>query len=133
MTCASFYDFFLLFYAFFSVFSYICWKRDRTMEINLSKERITELISRKGMSKAEFAKRLGYERNNLDAYLNAKKKDINLVIKMAEALDLNLYDLLGLNAPGAKDVYGWLYVKGMPVLINSKNELLELVMSLDNE
>ena len=103
------------------------------MEINLSKERITELISRKGMSKAEFAKRLGYERNNLDAYLNAKKKDINLVIKMAEALDLNLYDLLGLNAPGAKDVYGCLYVKGMPVLINSKNELLELVKSLDNE
>ena len=93
------------------------------MEVNLTKERITELIAQKGITKAEFAKRLGYERNNLDAYLNAKKKDINLVIKMAEALDLNLYDLLGLDEPGTKDVYGCLYVKGMPVLVNSKADI----------
>ena len=103
------------------------------MEVNLTKERITDLINQKGITKAEFAKRLGFERNNLDAYLNAKKKDINLVIKMAEALDLNLYDLLGLNEPGTRDVYGCLYVKGMPVLVNSKEELLELVKTLDRE
>ena len=100
------------------------------MEVNLTKERITELIAQKGMSKAEFAKRLGYERNNLDAYLNAKKKDINLVIKMAEALDLNLYEFLGLNTPGTKDIYGCLYVKGMPVLVNSREELLDLVKNI---
>ena len=76
------------------------------MDINLTKERITELISQKGMSKAEFAKRIGIERNNLDVYLNAKKKDVSLVIKMAEALDLNLYDFLGLKEPDAKDVFG---------------------------
>ena len=103
------------------------------MEVNLSKERITELINQKGMSKAEFAKRLGYERNNLDAYLSAKKKDINLVIKMAEALDLNLYDFLGLNEPGTREVYGCLYVKGIPVLVNSREELLELVRALNKE
>ena len=61
------------------------------MEINLTKERITELLSQKGMTKAEFAKRIGVERNNLDVYLSAKKKDVNLVVKMAEALGLNLY------------------------------------------
>ena len=103
------------------------------MEVNLTKERITDLINQKGMTKAEFAKRLGYDRKNLDTYLNAKKKDINLVIKMAEALDLNLYDLLGLNEPGTRDVYGCLYIKGMPVLVNSKEELLELVKTLDKE
>ena len=101
------------------------------MEINLSKERITELINQRGMSKVEFAKRLGYDRKNLDAYLNAKKKDINLVIKMAEVLDLNLYDFLGLSEPQARDVYGCLYIKGMPVLVNCKEELLELVKSLE--
>lgn len=69
----------------------------------------------------------------LDAYLNAKKRDINLVIRMAEALDLNLYDLLGLDEPGTKDVYGCLYVKGMPVLVNSKQELLKLVKTLDKD
>lgn len=101
------------------------------MDVNLSKERITELIGQKGMTKAEFAKRLGYDRKNLDTYLNAKKKDINLVIKIADALDLNLYELLGLNEPGAKEVYGCLYIKGMPVLINSKAELLDLVKTLE--
>ena len=101
------------------------------MEVNLTKERITDLINQKGMTKVEFAKRLGFERNNLDAYLSAKKKDINLVIKIAEALDMNLYELLGLNEPGAKDVYGCLYIKGMPVLVHSKEELLKLVKTLD--
>ena len=100
------------------------------MEVNLTKERITELIAQKGITKAEFAKRLGYERNNLDAYLNAKKKDINLVIKMAEALDLNLYDLLGLKEPGNRDVYGCLYVKGMPVLVNSKEDIEKVLKEL---
>ena len=100
------------------------------MEVNLTKELITELIAQKGITKAEFAKRLGYERNNLDAYLNAKKKDINLVIKMAEALDLNLYDLLGLKEPGTKDVYGCLYVKGMPVLVNSKEDIEKVLKEI---
>lgn len=100
------------------------------MEVNLTKERITELINLKGITKAEFAKRLGLERNNLDTYLNAKKKDINLVIKMAEALDLNLYDFLGLNEPGTKDVFGWLYVKGMPVLVDSKADLERVLNSI---
>lgn len=130
MTYKNLYDFFLIFYApmaFFPIFA----KKVLEMEVNLTKERITELITQKGITKAEFAKRLGYERNNLDAYLSAKKKDINLVIKMAEALDLNLYDLLGLDEPGAKDVYGCLYVKGMPVLVNSKADIERVLNSIE--
>lgn len=130
MTYKNFYDFFLIFYAVSCFFCTFVQKK-RIMEVNLTKERITELITQKGITKAEFAKRLGYERNNLDAYLSAKKKDINLVIKMAEALDLNLYELLGLNEPGTKDVFGWLFVKGMPVLVESKEKLKELVKTLD--
>ncbi len=129
MTYKNFYDFFLIFYAvsyFFCTFV----QKNRIMEVNLTKERITELITQKGITKAEFAKRLGYERNNLDAYLSAKKKDINLVIKMAEALDLNLYDLLGLDEPGTKDIYGCLYVKGMPVLVNSKADIERVLNSI---
>ena len=100
------------------------------MEVNLSKERITDLINQKGISKAEFANRLGYERNNLDAYLNAKKKDINLVIKMAEVLGMSLYEFIGMPEPEAKDVYGCLYVKGRPVLINNKEDLSNLLSEL---
>ena len=97
------------------------------MEINLTKERITELLSQKGMTKAEFAKRIGVERNNLDVYLSAKKKDVNLVVKMAEALGLNLYDFLGIKEPDAKDVYGFLYVNGDPIRIDSKEDLRKLI------
>lgn len=100
------------------------------MEINLTKERITDLISQKGISKAEFAKRLGYERNNLDAYLNSKKKDINMVIKMADVLGMSLYEFIGMPEPGMKEVYGCLYVNGLPLLIHDKAELLDLVKTL---
>lgn len=100
------------------------------MEINLTKERITELLSQKGMSKAEFAKRIGVERNNLDVYLSAKKKDVNLVVKMAEALDLNLYDFLGIKEPDAKVVYGVLCVNGISKLVNSKKEIEELLKEI---
>ena len=127
MTIPNFYDFLHSFLCRNLYFFYICRKDTENMEINLSKERITELISRKGMSKAEFAKRIGIERNNLDVCLNAKKKDINLVLKMAEALDLSLYDFLGLKEHETKEIYGCLYVKGIPILVNSKEEIINLL------
>lgn len=99
------------------------------MDVNLSKERITDLINQSGMTKVEFAKRLGFERNNLDAYLNSKKKDINLVIKMADALGMDLYEFLGVKEP-EKDVYGCLYVKGMPILVNCKEDVEKVLMSI---
>jgi transcriptional regulator with XRE-family HTH domain len=103
------------------------------MEISLTKERIKDLISQKGVSYAAFAQKLGIKRQNLDAYLDAQKKDINLVIKMADVLGMSLYEFIGMPEPDAKDVYGCLYVKGRPVLVNSKEELLELVRRLENE
>ena len=127
MTKQNFYDrkhnFLCLFIVFFSTF---VQNDTGNMEINLTKERITELINQKGISKAEFAKRIGLERNNLDVCLNAKKKDINLVLKMAEALDLTLYDFLGLEE-SEKVIYGCLYVKGIPRLVNSKEDILNLL------
>ena len=106
-------------------------KKTENMEINLSKERITELIRLKGMSKAEFAKKLGIERNNLDVCLNSKKKDINLVLKMAAAFDMDLYEFLGLKEPETKVIYGCLYVKGIPTLVNSKEEILSIIQNLE--
>ena len=100
------------------------------MEVNLTKERITELINLKGMSKADFAKKLGFERNNLDAYLNAKKKDINLVIKMAEALDMPLTEFLGMQTKESSSIYGCLYVNGMPVIVNSKEEIERILKEI---
>lgn len=63
------------------------------MELVLTKEYITGLIERKGMSKAKFAKQMGVQRQNLDALLESKK-DINTVIKMSELLGLSLNEFL---------------------------------------
>lgn len=99
------------------------------MEVNLSKERVLELVERKGISKAEFARMLGYDRKNLDTYLSAKNKSINLVIKIAEALDLSLYELLDMQEP-EKEIYGCLYVKGIPTLVNNKDEIQAILQGL---
>ena len=103
------------------------------MEISLTKERIKDLINQKGVSYAAFAQELGIKRQNLDAYLDAQKKDINLVLKMAEVLGMSLYEFIGIPEPGVKDVYGCLYIKGRPVLVNSKEALIALVRSLSKE
>ena len=58
------------------------------MEVFLTPEYIREQIARKGMSKAEFASKMGIARQNLDSLLDSKKKDINTIIKMAEVLDI---------------------------------------------
>jgi len=101
------------------------------MDISLTKERIKELISQRGVSYATFANALGIKRQNLDAYLDAQKKDINMVLKMANILGMSLYEFIGMPEPGVKDVYGCLYIHGRPVLVNNKQELFELVNRLD--
>ena len=102
------------------------------MEVLLTKERITDLINQKGMSKVEFAAGLGIKRQNLDAYLDAQKKDINLVIKMADTLGMTLYDFIGMPEPKreTKDVFGCLYIYGKPRIVEGKDELLKIVKEL---
>ena len=101
------------------------------MEIALTKERIKDLINQKGVSYAAFAQELGIKRQNLDAYLDAQKKDINLVVKMADVLGMSLYEFIGMPEPGTKDVFGCLYIKGRPVLVNSKEELLAVAKTIE--
>lgn len=102
------------------------------MEISLTKEVIKERLNRKGLSYAAFAEAIGVKRQNLDACLDAQKKDINMVMRMAEALDMSLNEFLGIPEPGEKEVYGCLYVHGQPRLVNSKEEIRNLLNSLDS-
>lgn len=96
------------------------------MEANISKEWVNIILAYKGMTKADFAKKVGLERNNLDAALNAKKKDINLVIKMAEALDMPLMTFIGAQSEEL-NMFGCIYVNGIPVIVNSRKEIEELL------
>ena len=92
------------------------------MEVLLTKDYILEQVARKGMSKAEFSSRMGIARQNLDALLDSKKKDINTIIKMSEVLEVPFLDFIGLR-PKETDIHGCIYINGKPVLVNSKEDL----------
>ena len=64
------------------------------MEVLLTKDYILRLLEKKGMSKSDFAKSMGYKRQNVDTMLESKKKDINTIIKIAEVLDMPLEEFL---------------------------------------
>ena len=102
------------------------------MEVLLPREYIVEQIIRKGMSKAEFASRMGIARQNLDSLLDSKKKDINTVIKMSEILEIPFLRFIGMEEKKT-DIHGCLFVDGDPVVVKSKEELLKLARALDKE
>lgn len=93
----------------------------------LTKEYILSLLEQRGISKAEFAAKMGYARQNVDVMLSSKKKDIATVVKMAEVLDIPLLDLIGLENAEKDRVCGCVYVNGIPHLINSKADIEKLL------
>lgn len=102
------------------------------MEVLLPREYIVEQIIRKGMSKAEFASKMGIARQNLDSLLDSKKKDINTIIKMSEILEIPFLRFIGMEERKT-DIHGCIYVDGKPVLINGKEDLLKLTAALGKE
>ena len=102
------------------------------MEVFLTREYIVEQIIRKGMSKAEFASRMGIARQNLDSLLDSKKKDINTIIKMSEVLGIPFLDFIRMK-PKEQDIHGCIFVDGDAVVIKNKEELLKWVKALEEE
>ena len=102
------------------------------MEVLLTRDYILERVARKGMSKAEFSSKMGIVRQNLDALLDSKKNDINTIIKMSEVLDIPFLDFIGLR-PKETNIHGCIYIDGKPVLVNSKDELIQLAADLNKE
>lgn len=99
------------------------------METHLNKEYIKGLIEERGMTKAEFAAKLGIARQNLDTLLNSQKKDIHMVIKMAEILDIPLMEFIGLEER-KNTIYGCLYVNGVPKIVSSAEEILAILTEM---
>ena len=96
------------------------------MEVDLNKQYILSLLEKKGISKADFATRMGIARQNLDAMLESKKKDINAVIKMSEILQIPFMEFIGLQ-PEEKSIYGVLYVNGKPIIVNNREQIEKLL------
>lgn len=99
--------------------------------IELTKEYISGLIEQRGMTKVEFAAKMGYkERQYLDSVLNNKKKDITTVVKMAEVLGMPLLEFIGETQP-ERTIYGQVFVDRKPYQINSMEDLEALLKELN--
>jgi transcriptional regulator with XRE-family HTH domain len=99
------------------------------MEILLSKDYILGLVEHRGMSKAEFAKQMGIVRQNLDAMLESKKKDINTVIRMAEVLGLSLDEFL--YGKQTVKINGFVSVDDTIYTISQKSDLQRVLANIE--
>ena len=99
------------------------------MEILLSKDYILGLVEQRGMSKAEFAKQMGIVRQNLDAMLDSKKKDINTVIRMAEVLGLSLDEFL--YGKQTVKINGFVSVDDSIYTISQKDDLQRVLAEIE--
>jgi len=99
------------------------------MEVFITRDYVLEQIAKKGMSKAEFASRMGIVRQNLDSLLDSKKKDINTIIKMSEVLDIPFLDFIGLQ-PKETDIHGCIFINGKENIVHSREDIENLLKEL---
>ncbi|MBQ8061710.1 MAG: helix-turn-helix transcriptional regulator [Bacteroidales bacterium] len=103
------------------------------MEVDINKERVLGFLKEKGMSKVEFANKMGILRQNLDALLESKKKDINVVIKMAEVLEIPFDEFAGMVERRKPQPEGIIKYKDSYWEIKSKEDLENLLIAINLE
>lgn len=101
------------------------------MAVTLNKEQILSLVEQKGMSKAEFASKIGVMRQNLEYFFKSDKKDINTVIKIAETLGVPLLELIGYSQPERPSVYGCIWINGQGHVVEGKDKIEALLKSVN--
>ena len=91
-------------------------------------EHAVEMLNAVGMSKADFAKAVGVAPQNL-AKLFSTENALTLA-KVSTVLNVSLHHLVYGIESSNKDIHGCIYVDGSPMLINSRNDLEELISIL---
>ena len=97
------------------------------MEVNITKEKVEQMLKQKGISKAEFATQMGVHRQNLDALLKSQKKDINTIIKMAEILEVPFDVFCGFKETSDPQPQGIIKYKDHFYDIKTKQDLVNLL------
>ena len=90
--------------------------------------RIKELCKEKKITMAEIATRIGIKPIALSQSLNGNPT-LSRLQEVAEILEVSIPELFDNKLD--ESVYGCLYIHGKPVLINNKDELLEIIKHLD--
>lgn len=91
--------------------------------------RIKEIAKSKGMTMAEIAEIIGITPITLSQSLNGNPT-LSRLTEVANALGVDVGELFDL-PKSVEEIHGCLFVEGKPVVINNKDELLELVKGLE--
>ena len=92
--------------------------------------RIAEVLTEKGISKTEFAKLMGKQKQNVNALLETN--NIRKIEEIAEKLGVKFSDLIdGGNADPQPEVTGYIEFKGEVFRIKSKEDIEMLLTKIE--
>ena len=94
--------------------------------------KIRELAKSKGMTMAEIADKLGINPITLSQSLNGNPT-LSRLTEVANVLGVDVGELFVQPRSGREEIHVCLFVDGDPVIVNSKDELLQLAKALGNE
>lgn len=88
-----------------------------------------QMLVEAGMSKVQFAEKVGIAAQNVKKLFATK--NITTLANVSEVLNVSLQVLIyGYTEQAATDVHGCIYINGKPHLITNKEDIEELLQSL---
>ena len=92
--------------------------------------RIKELCREKQITMKDIAERLGINPITLSQSLNGNPT-LSRLQEVADILEVSVSELF--DNPIRNTIFGCLYVNGKPVLVNGKQEVLQLLNTIDGD
>jgi len=93
--------------------------------------KIKDVAKSKGMTMTQIAEKLGINPITLSQSLNGNPT-LSRLTEVADVLGVDVSELF-VQPRGEQDIHGCIFVDGDPVVVNSKEELLKLAKTLNNE
>lgn len=90
--------------------------------------KIKYVAKSKGMTMAQIADKLGINPITLSQSLNGNPT-LSRLTEVANALGVDVSELF-VQPRGKQDIHGCIFVDGKPTLVNSKDDLMELMSTL---
>ena len=101
----------------------------KVLEKTYLEEHGEQMLVEAGMSKVQFAEKVGIVAQNVKKLFATK--NITTLAKVAEVLNISLQVLIyGHTEQAATDVHGCIYINGKPHLITKKEDIEELLKLL---
>lgn len=86
--------------------------------------RIKDLCKEKHITMAEIAAKIGINPITLSQSLNGNPT-LSRLQEVADVLGVDVGELF--SQPVREDIYGCIYVKGKPIIVNSKEDILKIL------